>query len=294
MFGMGAALAIRDFLVVGKQPSGLALGLFAQLVLVPLLAVAFISLFGLEPGWAVGLCLIAVVPGGAFSNLLTFFGRANVALSIAITVVSTSLCIITVPLLLGLLVSTSLPADFHFPVSRVVIEICAYLVGPLVLGMIACRWWPARSAMLSKRGIQLSVVLLILITLSALRSGRIKVAEYGIWPPLIIILFGLTLSWLAPALCWLTKRSSDDAVAITVEVTVRNMGVGLLLVEFFFPGKPQAGHVLYSCLFYAGASGLFALPPAIAHRIRPGRYPNIAAAVRFFLRERKQMLGSAD
>ena len=93
MFGMGAALELRDFLSVGKQPTGLAMGLVFQLVLVPLLALAFIGVFDMDPGWAVGLCLIAVVPGGAFSNLLTFLGRANVALSIAITVVSTSLCV---------------------------------------------------------------------------------------------------------------------------------------------------------------------------------------------------------
>ena len=264
------------------------MGLVFQLVLVPLLALAFIGVFDMDPGWAVGLCLIAVVPGGAFSNLLTFLGRANVALSIAITVVSTSLCVITVPFLLGFLVSSSLPPDFSFPVSQVVVEIGAYLVGPLVLGMLAKYFLPSRAEALSKFGIRLAVLLLIIITVSALRSGRIKIAEYGIMPPLIIILFGMTLSWVAPVISWFSKRTSEDAVAITIEVTVRNMGVGLLLVEFFFPGQEEAGHVLYSCLFYAGASGLFALPPALAHRWLPGRYPNIFRSVPVVLKQRRE------
>jgi len=296
MFGMGAALVPRDFLNVGKQPFGLGLGLFIQLVIVPALAVLFITVFSMSPGWAVGLCLIAAVPGGAFSNLLTYIGRGNVALSIAITVASTSLCVLTVPLLLRLLVSTSLPEDFVFPVQRVVIEIGAYLIGPLVIGMLVRRFWRARSDFLSKVGINGAVVLIILITISALRSGRIKVLEYGFMPPLIIILFGTTLALITPHISRFLGRTPRDAVAITIEVTVRNMGVGLLVVPVFFPDSIELrGQVLYSCLFYAGASGLFALPPAITHRMEPDRYPTpMRAAARLFGNWRNRRASSRE
>ena len=83
MLGMGATLTVQDFIDVVRDPRGLALGWALQLVFVPLAAFAFVELLELEPGWAVGLCLVAVVPGGTFSNLLTFLGRGNLALSIS-------------------------------------------------------------------------------------------------------------------------------------------------------------------------------------------------------------------
>ncbi len=286
MFGMGAALVPRDFLNVGKKPVGLALGLFFQLVVVPGTAILFIEVFDMGPGWAVGLCLIAAVPGGAFSNLLTYIARGSVALSIAITVASTTLCVVTVPLLLRLLVSTSLPSDFDFPIHRVVIEIGAYLIGPLLLGMAVRHFFRSRSEFLSKLGIRLAIALIVVITISALRSGRIKVMEYGLTPPLIIVLFGTVLALITPHLSRIAGRSPEDAVAITLEVAVRNIGVALLVVNFFFPESVELrGQVLYSCLFYAGASGFFALPPALAHRLEPGRYPTpMRALIRFVRR----------
>lgn len=284
MFGMGATLSIRDFLAITRDPFGLALGLGLQLVFVPLLALGFIVAFNLEPGWAVGLCLVAAVPGGAFSNLLTFLGRGNIALSISVTVCSTALCVLTVPALLGLLVSSSLPDSFAFPVHRIVIEIGAYLIGPLVLGMIAFRLAPRHSPWLARFGIRSAVVLIVVIALSAMGSGRIKIAEYGWTPPLVILLFGISLAVLTPHLTRLLGRFDDDTLALGVEVTVRNVGVALLVVHFFFPGQPEQGQVLYTCLFYAGASGLFALPLVILHRfggplvLLRSRHPRPAAA----------------
>jgi BASS family bile acid:Na+ symporter len=266
MFGMGATLGVSDFLAVTRDPRGLALGLGLQLVFVPLLAVAFIAGFDLGPGWAVGLCLVAAVPGGAFSNLLTFLGRGNVALSISVTVCSTALCVLTVPALLRLLVSSSLPASFVFPLHRVVIEIGAYLLGPLLLGMAVFRVAPRWSPALARLGIRAAVVLIVVIALSAMGSGRIKIPEYGWTPPLIIVLFGVALAVLTPQISRLFGRFDDDTLALGVEVTVRNIGVALLVVHFFFPGLPEQGQVLYTCLFYAGASGLFALPLVILHR----------------------------
>lgn len=266
MFGMGATLRVADFVDVARDFRGLILGLALQLIMVPLLAVGFIAVFDLGPGWAVGLCLVAVVPGGAFSNLLTFLGRGNVALSISVTVTSTALCVITVPILLNLIVSSYLPADFHFPLGRVILEIGGYLLIPLIIGMVVYRRVPKHALRLARFGIRGAVVLLVLIVISSLRSGRIKIPEYGWEPPMLIILFGTVMAVITPHISRVLGRFDDDTVALSIEVVVRNVGVALLMIQYFFPGQPEQGHVLYSCLFFAGASGFFALPLWLGHR----------------------------
>ena len=265
MLGMGATLSVSDFLGVLRYPKGLFIGLLLQLGYVPAVALAFTYIFGLSDGWAVGLFLVAVVPGGAFSNLLTYLGRGNTPLSIAVTVAATAGCVVTVPLMLGLLASSYLPDDFEFPTQRIVLEIGAYLIIPLIVGMVIYRR-SRHAESISKWGVRASMALIGLITMSALGSGRIKVPEYGWQPPAIILLFGVTLAITVPHLCRLLGRHDDDTVALGIEVTVRNIGVGLLLIHFFFPDSDAQGHVLYTCLFYAGASGFFAVPLVLLHR----------------------------
>lgn len=271
MFGMGATLSARDFVAVIKNPVGLAVGLTIQLLGVPLLALAMTRAFEMGPGWSVGLLLVAVVPGGAMSNLLTHLGRGNLALSIAMTVAATAGCIATIPALLAVMAPSYLPSDFALPTGRIVFDIFAWLLVPLVLGMAVFRRLEERAARLSKWSINASLTLLLLIVLSSLGTGRIEVAAYGWGPPLRIVVFGFALMVLAPLVTRLAGRHDDEAVAIGVEVAVRNVGVALLLLRFFFPGEAEQGHVLYSLLFYSGISLFFAVPLVLLHR--RGRSP---------------------
>lgn len=273
MLGMGATLRPQDFGVILKDPRGLALGLALQWLFVPLVAVGVITAFDLGPGWALGLLLVAVVPGGATSNLLTFLGRGSVPLSIAVTTVTTLACMATVPALLGLLASDYLPADFAFPYARIVRDILLYLLAPLGVGMVLKRLAPGSSGALSTWAVRGSLFLILVITVSALGSGRIDIVAYGWRPPLIIVGFAATLAFTTPQLCRLVGRFDDDTVALQIEVVVRNIGIGLLLVNVFFPGEPRQAEVLYTCLFYAGLSTPFALPTLVRHRLGKSAVP---------------------
>jgi len=71
---------------------------------------------------------------------------------------------------------------------------------------------------------------------------------------------------MTPALCRLARRYDDDTVALSVEVCVRNVGLALLLIHFFFREAPEQAHVLYTCLYYGGMQLLLALPMALRHR----------------------------
>jgi BASS family bile acid:Na+ symporter len=277
MLGMGATMNVSDFGAVLRDPIGLALGLFLQLVVVPLIALAFTLGFDMSAGWSVGLILVSVVPGGAFSNLLTVLGRGNTPLSISLTVAATAGCVLTVPFVHSLMASSLLPADFSFPTQRIVFEIGLYLMVPLIAGMAFNRFWPTPSQVVSRWAIRGSMALILAVTITSLGSGRIKVLEYGLTPPLLIMLFGYSLSLIIPLICRLAGRYDDDTVALGIEVTVRNIGVALLLVHFFFPGSELQSHVLYTCLFYAGFSGFLAVPLLLLHRFDKSVIPLLPA-----------------
>ncbi|HTM20237.1 MAG TPA: bile acid:sodium symporter [Kofleriaceae bacterium] len=273
MMGMGATLTVADFVALVRDPRGLALGLVAHLLLLPALAFAFARLLDLDTGWALGLYMVSVVPPGAMSNLLTFVGRGNAALSISITLAATLGCVVTAPLLLGFMAAAELPADFALPAFDIIGEIAAYLIAPLLAGMLLRHLRPAQAPAASRWLVRLAVVGLIVVASSSLASGRIRVLEYGVVPPLRILAFGAAMTTGAGLLARVLGRPDRDVVALMVPAAIRNIAVSLILIQFFFPGTEVQAHILYTCLFYGGSSMFYVLPAVLRHRY--GRGPLI-------------------
>lgn len=270
MLGMGLTLTVGDFVALVRDPRGLAIGLIAHLVILPAVAFAFARLFALDTGWALGLYMVSVVPGGAMANLLTFVARGNAALSISITLSTTAACVFTAPLLLQLMAAAELPADFALPAGDIMVEIAAYLIAPLAAGMVVRRLWPAPAPALSRTAIRLALVGLVVVASSSLASGRIRVFEYGLVPPLRILLFGVAMVFAVGLLARLLARPDRDIVALIVPAAMRNIAVSLILIQFFFPGSDTQAHILYTCLFYGGSSLFLALPSVLRHRLGKG------------------------
>jgi BASS family bile acid:Na+ symporter len=72
MFGMGATLTPKDFKDVFVEPLAVTSGTVIQLAAVPLATFVFLSAFDINAGVAVGIALIAAIPGGTASNIFTF------------------------------------------------------------------------------------------------------------------------------------------------------------------------------------------------------------------------------
>ena len=85
MFGIGLELKFKDFYRVFLQPKAVITGVFSQMVLMPLIAIALIYFWPIDPIYKVGLMLLAACPGGTASNLVTKLLGGRVALSISMT-----------------------------------------------------------------------------------------------------------------------------------------------------------------------------------------------------------------
>ena len=91
MLGMGLTLKIEDFKAIGRMPGAVALGFGAQYTIMPLCGWLVVTLLKLETGLAVGIILVASCPGGMASNMISYLAKANVALSVVLTLCSTVL-----------------------------------------------------------------------------------------------------------------------------------------------------------------------------------------------------------
>ncbi|MFT5606052.1 MAG: BASS family bile acid:Na+ symporter [Paracoccaceae bacterium] len=282
MLGMGALLSPRDFLLEVKTPRALLTGLGFQWLMVPLIALTLASTLPVPAGIAAGLIVIAAVPGGTLSNILTHFGQGNITLSISLTAITTVAALVFTPLLLELLISQHLPADFDLPASSILREIVLMLLLPLAAGMGMQRILGlSRSAIFSRWVIRLSLLMIVLMAVGAGGSGRLDPKAYGVIGVVALVAFCLSVQlagWLTTRLMRLSHR---DSMAIVIEASFRNMSLAVAIKALIFPAQPGqvdpiGDAIFFTALLYGGVSLLMSLVPVFAHR-RLGNAPDATA-----------------
>jgi BASS family bile acid:Na+ symporter len=274
MLGMGAVLSPRDFVGVVRAPRALAIGLAVQLVAVPLLASLAGVLLPVPSGIAAGLVLVAAVPGGTMSNVFTYLGRGNIALSISLTAFTTVGSLAATPALLQLFVGAHLPADFEMPTGRIALEIGAILLAPLAAGMLVGARFAAYREGFSRWCIRASLAAILVMVVGAGGSGRLDPSSYGALAPVAIVGLAFVFQQAAYAACRLGGLPMRDRLAIAIEATVRNTNLAILVKASLFPATatpdPIGDGMFFVALLYGGGALLVAaLPVALGRRQLP-------------------------
>jgi bile acid:Na+ symporter, BASS family len=268
MLGMGTTLRPADFIYVALRPRSLLVGTACQFLVTPCLAVGLSHWWDLDASIATGLILVSAMPGGHMSKLFTYLAHGNVALAITMTACGTLASLVTVPLLLGLLADRELPQNAaHLPISTVACDVAVYLLLPLLAGMTVHRVAPSWRLAFSKTCIRLGLVLVAVMVAGALGSGRIQPASFGWKAPLAIVVFCVAAMQLSLLPFRIMGWPKPDAVAVGIEVTMRNMNLALLLAVQLFPAGDEMGNgVLFVVLYYGATALVAALPLALRYR----------------------------
>ena len=138
MLGLGLGLTIRDFLRVINNPKDFTVGIFCQLILLPIIAYILVLILRLPVEIAVGLMIIAAAPGGVTSNVLTKFANGDVALSISLTAVVSLISIISVPFIVlssaDLLGAEGISSEITM--TGIALKMALVVTIPVIIGMI--------------------------------------------------------------------------------------------------------------------------------------------------------------
>lgn len=230
MFGMGLTLKPIDFKIVFTNPLPVIIGIITQFTIMPLVALALAYLLKLPPELAAGLVLLGSVPGGTASNVMVYLAKGNVALSVAMTSLSTMMAPIMTPLLLYFLAGQWLPVN----PSALFMSILQVIIIPIILGLIVQRFFP----IIVEKGISvvpLISVFAILIIVSAVTAANAgNVATAGVLVFIAVFLhngFGLLLGYIVASLMGL---SENDRRAISIEVGMQNSALGVTLATAHF------------------------------------------------------------
>ncbi len=97
MFGIALDIKIEHFKAIVKSPKSAIMGFISQTFLLPALTFLLVLILNPTPTVALGMILVAACPGGNISNFISSMAKANVALSVSLTAVSTSAAVFFTP-----------------------------------------------------------------------------------------------------------------------------------------------------------------------------------------------------
>ena len=263
MLGMGITLTLDDFTRVLKFPSWVIAGVVLQYTVMPLSGWAIAKLLALPDAYAVGLILVACCPGGTASNVVSYLARANVALSVTLTTLSTIMAVAMTPWLTAALAGSRMPVDAW----GLFMSTLQVVLLPVALGVLLNRFAPRLTVQAVRVSPSIAVIVIALIVASVLGAGREKVLTAG--PSLLLAVFLLHASGFGFGyiLSKLWNRSETVARTISIEVGMQNSGLGAHLARTHFPAGsgvdiPSAISALTHCM-------IGSLLAAIWRRIEP-------------------------
>ncbi len=272
MFGMGLSLSLADFRRVLLRPRGTLLGTMLQLVVMPLLGLALVFAFSLDPWLAAGLMTVAALPGGLLSNMVCHIGRADTALSITLTSLSTAVAIFTLPVWihLGFKFAGAGAGDIELPIFSTAMELALLTLFPVGLGMWARELYPdwAKGEKFITR--VSAVVLLFALVINSQSNPTPSSDDFALslWPTVLLMAAALVLSGSLSR--WL-RMSWQETTTITIELCVKNSVLGLFVaVQSLDSLQASVPIMVFGSLQVLVSIGLVALYNLLLRKRDPG------------------------
>jgi len=260
MLGLGLGLTMKDFKLVVAKPKAVFIGISCQMLLLPIVALALVSLFPMSAELAMGIIVLSLCPGGTTSNLYTYIARGDVALSVTLTALVSVIAPFTIPMVFNLASSYLIGEGqaIELPIVKTIIQLCIITIVPISIGMIIRRFKP-QFAMKAERPVRVfSVVFLLLIVLSLIIRSWQQIPEFFASVGTITILLNATCMLLGFYLAKLFLLTHRQAVSICLEVGLQNGTTALMITLTILENANMAiGPTIYSLImFFSG--GLFA------------------------------------
>lgn len=266
MFGLGMSLKRSDFQELFHQPKALSIGLFSQMILLPMMAVVWVMFSGLSPEFKIGVLILSICPGGITSNLVSYFVKGNVALSVSLTVINSLLTLFSIPILVNIFLNyfdVSNDGLVHLPVLDTMFSIFTITILPASVGMFLRDRLGKKILQIQKYiNILLPVLLFIVFGIKFLGSNQnggtgISINEIIKLTPIVI---GLNVSamLLGVVVATIFNLSFKNRVTIAVEVGLHNTALALIVagekLGITAMEKPALVYAMYSFFITYGIS----------------------------------------
>ncbi len=233
MVGIGLTLTVADFDRQRKTPKPLVVGVIGLTIIVPLISLAIAILLDLPPELAIGVVLLGATAGGTTSNVMTYLGGGNTALSLVLTVVANLATIVSIPYWAGVALDRwgdAVEAGTNVTVGfmDVALLLTGLVLIPTSLGMLIRARRPALAARLENTVSKVSGIVLFALIIGVTVTLDDAWNLLRLAGPATLLLACLATAT-GVALGILTRLPRPGHVALGMEFGIKNITLTMLL-----------------------------------------------------------------
>ena len=225
MFGMGLTLVVSDFGRLFTYPKEVLIGLFNQLVFLPIIGFLIILLFDLNSSMAIGIMILSLCPGGPTSNLITQVARGNIGLSVTLTALASLITVFTIPIILSEAITFftgETDVVIELPIVQTMLQILLITVIPVSIGMVIRKKNEAFALRMERPMRIASTVLFIIIFLLVMIANKDLIVEAMKEVGLATLLLNLSTMALGYITAKVFGIKGKSQISITIESGIQN------------------------------------------------------------------------
>jgi bile acid:Na+ symporter, BASS family len=236
MLGVGLSLTTENFRHLVSFPRPLLIGLFSQIIILPLIAFVIAYFSNLTLPLKVGLIILAACPGGTTSGLLTYYFKGNVALSITFTSINSIITLFSIPFIvnLSLVFFFGESAHIHLSYIETIIQIFVITIIPAMIGVMIRTKKPA-FALKAQRPVKVMLSVALAFVFLILFFAGSKEGGTGITTDEVIMILPYALLLNVLCMLWgfflgiLTRLGISNSYTIGIEASVHNTTLAFLV-----------------------------------------------------------------
>ena len=229
MFALGLNLTIKDFILTIKKPNNLIVGLFSQLIILPLIGLILVKIYPMRDEFQLGVFLLLILPSAVMSNYATKLVNGNVALSIILTSLCALFSFITIPIFLKLFSLFIFDGNFNVNLLSFSLKLFFFMSFPTFLGVLLRSKYPKYIASKTFALDRAAFFLFLFIIFYAIYTERFNLKSYFedtggisfiIVFLILILVFGITDLFI---------KDIGSKRAIRIEALLQNGAMGIIV-----------------------------------------------------------------
>lgn len=236
MFGMGLTMKPKDFALVITRPKEIIIGCLSQFIIMPLLAFGLSRAFNLDAALTAGVVLVGTCPGGTSSNVITYFSKGDVALSVGMTSVNTLLAPILTPAITWLLLQQTISVD----VWSMFWSIISVILIPIALGLLINKLFSKFTQKIVPLLPAVSTIGICMIVATVVSHNAEKIYTSGALVLAVVILHNLLGYCCGFGIGKLFRMTPEKTKAISIEIGMQNSGLATSIAASAFPQLAMA------------------------------------------------------
>ncbi|KAJ0032196.1 hypothetical protein NQD34_002277 [Periophthalmus magnuspinnatus] len=264
MLGLGCTVDVAQLGEHVRKPIGVLLALVCQFVIMPLVAFLLALAFSLDDVAAMAVLLCGCCPGGNLSNIMSLLAHGEMNLSIIMTISSTLLALVLMPLCLWIYSRAwiNTPVVDLMPFGAIILTLCSTLI-PIGLGvMLRYRHTRVADMVLKASLWSLLVTLILLFILTGAMLGPELLSTIPVSVYVVAILMPACGYAAGYGLAVLFNLPPSSRRAVSLETGCQNVQLCTAILKLAFPPQLMGGMYMFPllyALFQAAEAGVFIL-----------------------------------